>query len=452
MEDNATRAIMIGVGIFIIMLVITGIILYVNVARDMATTVDKKLNSWDDITISNIMDYDSDIAIKCTGIDFINFIRNNFLRDDIYVTIENVDDMQDLPISWWKNESTNNISDIKIANINANATITMRKKNSVNSSGVPLYNVIIEGDVFLSKDAYVTDSVWKMQRDSEGRWAYVTDGETVLTIGAVVSYGLDGWNQEWKVLGANNGKILLLGKELEDVLFVNRNFDLSYIENIVKSYNYDSQTGAVKGSARCLNFNDIVRLTGIDHIADGSNEANENYGKTYKLSWYTSNSEGENKIIEIESGDSKSWISAGVDGVFTWYDKRHRAFKQVKYPDTLPTLTDDSYMASDVAETGVSIDNLAEDVQKMLTNGSTKVFLMDVSTRYSEYEAKILDAGIIKSIDLFYWNPDLKSANLFDVGSTNGTYQFYCGFRPVIELEQGVKLERVSELMWNVLD
>ncbi len=241
MEDNAIRAIMIAVGIFVIMLVLTGIILYVSTARNMATTVDKTLNSWDDITVTNIMDYEGDIEISCTGMDFINFLRRNYTREDIYVTINDEETMQNQPISWWKSDNTNNINEIKIAKIDANASIVMKKKTTTNLNDEATHSITVIGELFSARDVYMTDKVWSMKKDNEDKYAYVTDGETILRIGDKVNYQYSGL---WTVLGANNGKILLIGSALSSTYSFGREFKLSHINQILA--NCDSQNGAVK--------------------------------------------------------------------------------------------------------------------------------------------------------------------------------------------------------------
>lgn len=258
MEDNASRAIMIGVGIFVVLLVLTSIILYVNAARNMATVVDKGLNSRNESTVTNIMDYSGDISIKCTGIDFVNFLRKNFMREDIYITIIGQDDMQKQSISWWKSEKTDNVSEIKLAKIDIDATITMKKATIVNNNGVEEYLITVDGGVFSSRDAYVTDSTWEMKKDVDGRYAYVTDGKTSLQIGDSVRYA----NSEWKVLGVENRKILLLGNKYEVKLDASKDIELEEFND--KFASLDNGSYVASGSARCLSFRDIERLIDID--------------------------------------------------------------------------------------------------------------------------------------------------------------------------------------------
>ena len=141
MEDNATRAIIIGVGLFVILLVITGVILYVNAARNMASVVNKSLNTWDNITYSNIMEYNGDVTINCTGMDFVNFIRENFMREDIYVTMvaEDTVILDKVNMGYWKSEHSNNVSELKLASISVDSNVTMRKKIVTDENGVNTY-------------------------------------------------------------------------------------------------------------------------------------------------------------------------------------------------------------------------------------------------------------------------------------------------------------------------
>ena len=146
MEDNATRAIIIGVGLFIILLVITGVILYVNAARNMASIVNKSINTWDDITYSNIMEYNGDVTINCTGMDFVNFVRENFMREDIYVTMvaEDTVILDKVNMSYWKSEHSNNVSELKLASISVDSNVIMRKKTVTDENGVNTYYITVQ--------------------------------------------------------------------------------------------------------------------------------------------------------------------------------------------------------------------------------------------------------------------------------------------------------------------
>ena len=146
MEDNATRAIIIGVGLFVILLTISGIILYVNAARNMANVVDKSLNTWDNITYNNIMDYKEDITIKCTGMDFINFIRKNVMREDIFVTTiaEDTVILNNVSMSYWKSDYSDNASELKLASISVDSEVIMRKRTVTDQNGVNTYYITVE--------------------------------------------------------------------------------------------------------------------------------------------------------------------------------------------------------------------------------------------------------------------------------------------------------------------
>lgn len=151
MEDNATRAIMIGVGLFVILLIITGVILYVNAARNMASVVNKSINTWDNITYSNIMEYNGDATIECTGMDFINFIRENFMREDIFVTINSGKEtiLDKVNMDYWKNEHSNTVSEIKLASISVDSKVTMKKETVTDENGVNTYYITVKYTVDL---------------------------------------------------------------------------------------------------------------------------------------------------------------------------------------------------------------------------------------------------------------------------------------------------------------
>lgn len=428
MEENASRAIMIGVGVFVIVLVLSGIILYVDAARKMATVVDKSLNSWDDITVSNIMEYTGDISIKCTGTDFVNFLRKNFMREDIYITISSVNTMKNLPISYWKGENTGNVSEVKLANINRSAEIVMKKSTTTNSSGVDKYMITIEGNVFSNRDAYVTDSVWKMEKDNDGKYAYVTDGDAYIEIGDTVNYvTTESSGTVWKVLGAYDGKILLLGSTVKSI---SSDEWLSFAggSNIFTSAkekfdDFDNGTGALKGSVRCLNFQDIVRLTEVDHDTSYSD-----FGHIYCLTYTQDNSNAilaDGERVNLLSGGA--WMFTGQ--VLEW--------KQLSQLGNL-NLEDDCYTA---VNKKADIQNLTDKAKEML-NSSQSIFLNDISTRYSgnnfTYNAKIM------------YNCKISDEYITDFAGTRGISAISCGVRPVVSLEQGAILEKTITGKWNV--
>lgn len=139
------RAVMIGVGIFIILITLTAVITYVNVAKDMATAVDKGLNEWDEININNVMDFEGNVTINVSGIDLINFIRKNVSREDIRLRLGQFTEVYD-DISIFRN-SIGNASEEKLLDINPNAKIQMQK--IVESDGTILITVI--GDIWIIK-------------------------------------------------------------------------------------------------------------------------------------------------------------------------------------------------------------------------------------------------------------------------------------------------------------
>lgn len=426
MDDNASRAIMIGVGVFVIMLVLTGILLYINTARNMATVVDKGLNSWDDITYSNIMDYDGDITIKCTGMDFVNFLRKNFMREDIKFMLDGVTSGKSLDISWWKNESTGNVSEVKLAGINTNAEITMTKKTTLDKNGVPSHLITIEGNVFSNRDAYVTDSVWQMKKDSSGDYAYVTDGETVLNIGDSVNYKTSASSStSWQVLGAADGKILLLGntsksKELDFKKLRDNEITLADLDNTFKGW--DNGTGAYSGSARCLNFEDISRLTGVSYSSSYLT-----YGDTYELAWKNATRVllGESAVIDT--------------AVIYSYNSTLRKFEKLVYAKVLPDVKNNGYVEYKVS-TGAALENLTTNASNML-NKSYSVFLMNISTEV--YQGKCYYTASVLT------NNKIKENVILDItGSASSAATYH--LRPVIALERSVKLTKNGKSSWSI--
>lgn len=147
MEDNALRALMIGVGIFIVIVIISVIIGYVNVAKDMATVVDSGINPWDEIDINNIMDLGSNVSINVRGIDLINFIRNNINNSKVRIKLGQFTDSYEDIVSW-KND-IGNASEERLMNINPNAKLQMTK--NVLSNGT--IQITVLGDIWIIKQA-----------------------------------------------------------------------------------------------------------------------------------------------------------------------------------------------------------------------------------------------------------------------------------------------------------
>jgi len=147
LEDNALRALMIGVGIFIVIVIISVIIGYVNVAKDMATVVDSGINPWDEIDINNIMDLGSNVSINVRGIDLINFIRNNINNSKVRIKLGQFTDSYEDIVSW-KND-IGNASEERLMNINPNAKLQMTK--NVLSNGT--IQITVLGDIWIIKQA-----------------------------------------------------------------------------------------------------------------------------------------------------------------------------------------------------------------------------------------------------------------------------------------------------------
>ncbi len=178
-----------------------------------------------------------------------------------------------------------------------------------------------------------------------------------------------------------------------------------------------------------MNFQDIVRLTGIDYT-----ENNESYGDTYDLSWNKMlNESSEYKKIEVEKNGDKYGSFTVNDGVFYYYNKSTEEFKKVKYPNALPTLSNDSYE-------GDILENLTDNARGIL-NSSTSIFLADISTGYLQYNMKFLQNGKIKEEPLFGWENSDGSVSKW----------IYINVRPVIELQRNVKLKEVTSGNWDIL-
>lgn len=141
------RAIMIGVSVFIIVITLSAVIMYVNVAKDMATTVNKGVNEWDEIDINNIMDFEGNVSINVRGIDLINFIRNNINNSNIRIKLGQFSDSYEDIVSW-KN-GIGNASEERLMNINPNAKLQMQK--NVLSDDTIVITVI--GDIWIIKQA-----------------------------------------------------------------------------------------------------------------------------------------------------------------------------------------------------------------------------------------------------------------------------------------------------------
>jgi len=141
------RAVMIGVGVFIILITLTVIVSYVNVAKDMATAVDKGINRWENIDYTNIMDYNGNVTIDITGINLINFIRKYVNYENIRLKLGQFSaSFED--IVTWKN-AIGNASEEKLMNINPNAKLKMSK--NILADGTIIITVL--GDIWIVKQA-----------------------------------------------------------------------------------------------------------------------------------------------------------------------------------------------------------------------------------------------------------------------------------------------------------
>ncbi len=324
MEDNATRAIIIGVGLFVILLTISGIILYVNAARNMANVVDKSLNTWDNITYNNIMDYKEDITIKCTGMDFINFIRKNVMREDIFVTTiaEDTVILNNVSMSYWKSDYSDNASELKLASISVDSEVIMRKRTVTDQNGVNTYYITVE---FSTNLATSVEAYTNLTDAKNGENAIVADEKVMLTEDEMTIY--------YKVIYSKNEAV----SKITGVIYsggspVSNTLGNPEVEDTANSYsiyavNYGNDSGLINS-----NFKTYVKVT-VSYKKYGQLSANSvefefEKGKNYsehngviipKGFYYVGGEKNSGLVISDSSLDKNKGVDANLSGnQFVW--------------------------------------------------------------------------------------------------------------------------------------
>lgn len=84
--DNAQKAIMIGVGLFVTILIIAAVMLIVNPAIDLIKDATSRVNGLSESLVARLTaDYDNTIV---TGSDVRNAVQNNNTTDDMIIEVK----------------------------------------------------------------------------------------------------------------------------------------------------------------------------------------------------------------------------------------------------------------------------------------------------------------------------------------------------------------------------
>lgn len=130
MEENASRALMIGAGIFMTVIVVSALLTYVYIAKEMSNSATSNLPNRGS-TVESIEDISKDIEVNCYGIDFINFLRRITFDENIEVKIVTDDETIDIKSgttsfdTYVENEK---IKESLVVRINPNESIAIKKQ------------------------------------------------------------------------------------------------------------------------------------------------------------------------------------------------------------------------------------------------------------------------------------------------------------------------------------
>ena len=291
----------------------------------------------------------------------------------------------------------------------------------------------------------------------------VIKGDQVLNIGDTINYdetnggkvsGLT--NVDWKVLGAENGELLIMS----DTDIVKKKFNenntleggqAAYI-NCVNELNeickvYGTGKGAIK--ARSINIDDIDRVTGYDKIkyeyADESYKIK--YGESVTYYWDTVAANQKKPYYETERGVTGNLSSE--HSKFIYYDgKTH---KESVMPTTLPnqkqkicTLTQTNYYY-DVDEkttlTKTNIDGTTNKAYKLLFGNDDVIYWLasscvDVSYRHVLFATNYVTNGWVSAYGQY------TSYGLTSSPST--------GVRAVVCLSSNVSLKEIAAGSYDI--
>ena len=284
----------------------------------------------------------------------------------------------------------------------------------------------------------------------------ITKGNVTLEAGDLIQYnaGVSGYTGEWKILGAEDGNLLIMStKDINTLKLHGLEGDgsttnygllngLDRLDEICKAYK--KGTGAV--GARSIKAEDIDKLTGFDKTTYGTNTINE-YGNKITYSW---NSES--------VGNVKYTSTNGVSGGISRYYLHNNEFDYIDFNtmtkktvavngEGMPTLvcTHYSYKITDTTLTSSpkAIEMILGEYNESTGKYANKYWLADVSFSQS-------GSFLVFSLRFIDGDNSTHTVSPLYIMATGTESPFEYGVRPVVELSPNIKIgEKDNTLGWS---
>ncbi len=338
------------------------------------------------------------------------------------------------------------------------------------NGGVNSYQEGVRAVVMISGNATLegtSDDGWKISMQNSDNTSSINWGGNSLNIGDKVEYndkagenGEEKYKGDWKVLGIDNGKLLIVSAKSVERKKLPESNDLigaqdvylngaKYLNEVCSKYG----TGKGATSARSINLEDINKLTGYDVREDLSNKNKyEEYGNSIYFYWDTDDKPCYN------SSNASSGGMATKHSKFIWYDGS--AWQNITKKTNSPNATN----ASDNNKIQISAK---DNIKATITNSSQSYSLQNLTSLNTLNNDLILAYNDPTSIGYWLATPSSHfsgSAGYYgmhyvgygSVGaqallSTNGSvYTTERAVIAVVELSSDIKLVGTSETGWII--
>lgn len=274
----------------------------------------------------------------------------------------------------------------------------------------------------------------------------ITKGKVTLEAGDLIQYnaGVSGYEGAWKVLGAEDGKLLIMSTidicslHLWGLEGYENQTNYGLLNGISRlnelSEPYGTGMGAI--GARSIKVEDVDKLTGYDKTTYRRGKYRDQYGNEVTYSW---NSEQEGKVDYTSSNGKNGTLSTTHSNGFSYVNFETMTNTTVAVNSSgLPKITNSGY-SYNVSDT--TLPTKSEKATEMIFGNSAHYWFaspfVSVSSAYVKF-------------GLFYTNGDA-GVGCADLLKSSGSMPHgTIGVRAVVELSPNIKIgTKDSTLGWN---
>ena len=281
----------------------------------------------------------------------------------------------------------------------------------------------------------------------------ITKCDVTLEAGDLIQYdaGVEGYTGKWQVLGAQEGKLLILSAD-----YVLKHFDLIGLNGgtyTSGNTTYESDYGLINGlnvirnecnkykngmgaiGARCIKDEDINKLT----LVDPSQLNYANNGARMQLNW-NSNNEGIVDYINLENNTNGSLYYTHNNG-FIYLNPNSLEYKTYSINDNNIPIINIIHYAYDITNTSKTTITLDSEKASEMIIGNDGYYLDNISIAL--YNSNDLRYGLMSVCD-----GKLTTPNLFSSYGKN--YFSRINIRAVVELSPNIKIgTKDNTLGWS---